>query len=159
LSFDEQEASKRGGDPGLKFNRVARAVRQIVVLQQELLGNRPVAGVRAMADIQRAATDVPAQPRAQAEDDIERSDLPDRERDRNDLNDLYDYDDRAYGDVVADVRQVLNISPAAGPDFPADVKAPVLRVPAGTHRKPNHRARLTASASAVGANARERGPP
>ena len=166
LTYDEREGLSRATDPGLKFNRIARAVRQIVVLQQELLGNRPVAGVRAVADIQPMAADSSVQPREHAEPDAERSDLPDRERpDRDDLNDLYDYDDRAYGEVVADVRRVLNFSPADGPDFPADVKAhassvsPSLRAPAGTQRKPNHRTRLTASASAVGANARERGPP
>ena len=51
----------------------------------------------------------------------ERSDLPDRERpDRNDLNDLYDYDDRAYGEVVADVRRVLDVSHRPMiPTFPA----------------------------------------
>jgi hypothetical protein len=122
-------------------------VRQIVVLQQELLGNRPVAGVRAVADMPVAnAKTADAEP-AHRETEIERNDLPDRERPERD--DLYDHDDRAYGEVVADVRQVLGVSPVASEDFPAP--AP--------HKPFKPRPYLTASASPVGANARERGPP
>ena len=161
LTYDEREGLSRATDPGLKFNRIARAVRQIVVLQQELLGNRPVAGVRAAADAPAAAAPTADAETADAEPtrrERERSDLRDRPE-RNDLNDLYDYDDRAYGEVVADVRQVLDVAPAEDEDFPAHVKAPAPRASAGNHRQPNRRAHLTASASAIGANARERGPP
>jgi len=152
LTYDEREGLSSRADPGFKFNRIARAVRQIVVLQQELLGLRPVAGLRAMADAPAAVAEIadaePARRETEPGDRPERNDLPDRERPERD--DLYDYDDRAYGEVVAGVKQVLGVAPVE-PEFRTSMPAPIK--PFKPHPRP------TASASAVGANARERGPP
>jgi hypothetical protein len=168
LTCAEQEAVGRGTDPAIKFVRVARAVRQIVVLQQEVLGLRPVAGVRVVAEKAADAIPSPAPspsepgglsptlPRGAGEglSDRTENDLADRERsDLSERDDLYDYDDRAFPEVVAGVRRTLGV--AQGP------VSGVSAVPAGVtgRGKARPRARLNASASAVGANARGRGPP
>jgi hypothetical protein len=153
LTFDERDGLARGTDPGLKFNRIARTVRQIVVLQQELLGNRPVAGIRAVADAPTAvARTTDAEP---AQRETERSDLADRERPER--NDLYDYDDRSFDQAVDGVRQTLGVSAAQDVAAEANASTPLPVIDGGN--EPRQRTWLNASASPRGANARGRGPP
>ncbi len=107
-------------DITLRFVRVARAVRQIVVLEQEMLGLRPVAGVRAAAAAVASSVGAAAEPDVAATDeaDDERGDFeragderPDFERcdlrDRPDPDDLDDYDDRPAEQVIAALRRDL----------------------------------------------------
>jgi hypothetical protein len=170
LTCNEQNPLARGADPAIKFVRVARAVRQAIVLQQELLGLRPVAGARAGIALAEAAhapsnpAPPPSQPlglgpalssgAGEGLSDRTENDLADRER--SDLDDLYDYDDRSFPEAIAGVRRTLGV--AHDPDF-AVAGADVAVAGANGGGKSRPCARLSASASAVGANARGRGPP
>jgi hypothetical protein len=122
LRLDEYENCDRRLDPGLKCIRLGRAVRQTVVLQQELLGLRAAPGARALAgrEAEIAAPEAEAAPKAEITEERpevrEREDF--RERDRNDTrdrDDTYDYDDRPYDQVIASIREGFRIPAEAAP--------------------------------------------
>jgi hypothetical protein len=145
---DEFESCDLKLDPAVKCIRLARAVRQTVVLQQEVLGLRPAPGVR-----MGAAEPVVAVATAEAvrdDDRVRREDMRDREN-LHDRDDTYDYDDRPYEDVIASIRETCKI--------PADAKPASKRratVPAATHEP--HVPAL-AGAAEPGVYRREHGPP
>ena len=148
---DEWESCDLKLDPAVKCIRLARAVRQTVVLQQEVLGLRAAPGVRMGAAEPVVAVAV-AEPE-QSDDRPRREDMRDRERDNlHDRADTYDYDDRPYDEVIASIRQTFKI--------PADAKPAAKRrraaVPAATVEP--HVAAL-AGAAEPGAYRREHGPP
>jgi hypothetical protein len=131
LTMAEQDAAVRC-DTGLRFVKIARAVRQIIVLEQETMGTRPMPPGRAAHEVPAAASrprteEKPAasasqasdaSPQAAAGEDAagepqrndtrERSDLRDRAdlRDREE-DDLYDYDDGPMEQVLAGLRKVV----------------------------------------------------
>jgi hypothetical protein len=107
----------------LRFIKVARSVRQIVVLEQETMGLRPMPVGRMAGTVAPAAErPSPSQPKAAGPlplpqageaidgDDRERSDIGDRE-----LDDLYDYDDGPLEQVLAGVRKALKVPASAAP--------------------------------------------
>jgi hypothetical protein len=154
LRLDEYENCDRTLDPGLKCLRLARAVRQTVVLQQELLGLRAAPGARALAGrkIEVAAPDAEVTIRETPEV-REREDF--RERDRNDTrdpDDTYDYDDRPYDQVIASIREEFKIPAKA---------APVNRVRSAVlpTAMPEPHVAALAGAQAPAPFRRERGPP
>ncbi len=159
LRRDERENCVQGIDPGFKAVRLARAVRQVIAQQQELLGLRPVPGARVAA----AARALDAEP-ASLPNDIrevdDRNDLRDREyddlRDRSDLDDYDDYDNRPYEQVMAsihdDLRRISNPRPMEA--APARKAA---TVPAGAEVR--FREVLLSSSAAPAPHRRERGPP
>jgi hypothetical protein len=154
LRLDEYENCDKTLDPGLKCIRLARAVRQTVVLQQELLGLRAAPGARALAgrESEVAAPDAEVTTRETPEV-REREDF--RERDRNDTrdpDDTYDYDDRPYDQVIASIREGFKI--------PAEA-APVKRVRSAVlpTAMPEPHVAALAGAQAPAPFRRERGPP
>jgi hypothetical protein len=154
LRLDEYENCDRTFDPGVKCIRLGRAVRQTVVLQQELLGLRAAPGARALVgrDIAVAAPEAEVTTRETPEV-REREDF--RERDRNDTrdpDDTYDYDDRPYEQVIASIREGFKIPAEAAP-----VKRVRSAVPPDAMPEP-HVAAL-AGAQAPTPFQRERGPP
>ncbi len=146
---DEFESCDLKLDPAVKCIRLARAVRQTIVLQQEVLGLRAAPGVRTPAA--EAAVAVAADEPARDDDRARREDMRDREN-PHDPDDTYDYDDRPYEDVIASIRETCKI--------PADAKPASKRrragVPAATFEP--HVAAL-AGAAEPGAYRREHGPP
>jgi hypothetical protein len=130
LTVAEQENAERG-DLSLKFVRTARSVRQIVVLEQETMGLRPIPEARAAArpspSHREAVGPSPGSSPGQAlsrdaeeRHDNERrepSDLKDRER--SDLDDLYDYDDGPLEQVLAGVRKALKVPAGFAPECSA----------------------------------------
>lgn len=145
---DEYESCDLKLDPAIKCIRLARAVRQTVVLQQEVLGLRLAPGARmgAAEPVVAVATTEPVRD----DDRVRREDMRDREN-LHDRDDTYDYDDRPYEDVIASIRETCKI--------PADGKpAPKRRagVPAATHEP--HVPTL-AGAAEPGAYRHEHGPP
>ena len=160
LRLDEYENCDKTLDPGMKCIRLGRAVRQTVVLQQELLGLRAAPGARALAgrETQLAAPEAEAAPEVETTPEEtpevrEREDF--RERDRNDTrdpDDTYDYDDRAYDQVIASIREGFKIPAEAAP-----VKRVRSAVLAGAMPEP-HVAAL-AGAQDPPPFRRERGPP
>lgn len=116
LRLDEYENCDRDIDPGIKCIRLARAVRQTVVLQQELLELRPAPGARALAgrEAEVAAPQVEAAPADEAPEVREREDFRDR-AETHDRDDTYDYDDRPYDQVIAAIREEFRIPAAAAP--------------------------------------------
>lgn len=154
LRLDEYENCDRTLDPGMKCLRLDRAVRQTVVLQQELLGLRAAPGVRALAGqaIEAVAPEAEAAP-VEKPEVREREDH--RERDRNDMrdpDDAYDYDDRSYDQVVAAIREEFGIPAETSPVkrvrpavLPSSLPAPHVAALAGARAPAPFR--------------RERGPP
>jgi hypothetical protein len=145
---DELESCDMKLDPAIKCIRLARAVRQTVVLQQEVLGLRPAPGARMGAAEPVVA--VAATEPARDDDRSRREDMRDREN-LHDRDDTYDYDDRPYEEVIASIRETFKI--------PADAKPVAKRraaVPAATFER--HVAAL-AGAAEPGAYRREHGPP
>jgi hypothetical protein len=119
LTMAEQE-NATPGDTLVRFVKVARSVRQIVVLEQETMGLRPMperrmaAAERPSSSQPKAAGPLPLPQAGEGQDgERERSDLADRERD--DLDDLYDYDDGPLEQVLAGVRKVLRVPASAAP--------------------------------------------
>jgi hypothetical protein len=154
LRLDEYEAADHSIDPAMKCIKLARAVRLSIVLQQELLGLRPVPGARLPA----AKDAIAEKPAADAPErelrDTETGDTESRETDReqlHDRDDTHDYDDRSYDEVVDAIRAEFEI-PAG---VPVAAKAP--RKPGGG--KPKIRDEILASASAAPAFRLEHGPP
>ena len=152
LRLDEYENCDKTIDPGMKCIRLGRAVRQTVVLQQELLGLRAAPGARALAGRE---TEVPA-PEVKTTEKTpeirEREEFRDRDRnDTRDPDDTYDYDDRPYDQVIASIRETFKI--------PAEA-APVKRVRSAVLPEaiPEHAA-VPAGAEAPAPFRRERGPP
>jgi hypothetical protein len=150
LRLDEYENCDRTLDPGMKCIRLGRAVRQTIVLQQELLGLRAAPGTRASAARRAEAEAAQAEPAAEGKPKIrEREDH--RDRDRNDIrdpDDIYDYDDRSYEQVIAAIREEFRI--------PADAKA-VGRIHSAVLPAPHVPA--LAGAQAFAPFRRGRGPP
>ena len=103
LSPEEEKAFK-GCDVALAYARVARAVRQIIVLEQEVMGLRDKHWLKHKPV--RAETAEPLHERA------ERPDRPERER----FDDYNDYDDYLKGtpaEIIAQVRAALMALPGA----------------------------------------------
>jgi hypothetical protein len=154
LRLDEYEAADHSIDPAMKCIKLARAVRLSIVLQQELLGLRPVPGARLPA-VKDATAEKPAAAAPERElRDTETADTETRETDReqlHDRDDTHDYDDRSYDEVIDAIRTEFEI-PAG---VPVAAKAP--RKPGGG--KPKIRTEILASASAPPAFRLEHGPP
>jgi len=153
LRLDEYENCDRSFDPGVKCIRLGRAVRQTVVLQQELLGLRAAPGARALAGRETEVAASEVETTEETPEVREREDF--RERDRNDTrdpDDTYDYDDRAYDQVIASIREGFKIPAEAAP-----VKRVRSTVLPGVTPEP-HVAAL-AGAQAPAPFRRERGPP
>ena len=134
-------------DVTLAFSRVARAVRQIIVLEQETAGVREMRVPRAVA---QRAPKAEAAPR-DAESDAPPSDTSisrpaDRDTEReaddltdpDDIDDYDDYDDYRSGpveEIAAQVRAELDAMPDAGrvarrlAEAPADMLAPLSSEP------------------------------
>src|SRR5579871_1073507 len=108
LLFREQEAFK-DVDVALAFSRVAKAVRQIIVLEQETAGLREMRVPRALAERAAAAEPDYGAPasRIDRDDVLERDDLSDRD-------DIDDYDHTSpIDEIIADVRADLDALPGA----------------------------------------------
>ena len=157
LRLDEYENCDRRLDPGVKCIRLGRAVRQTVVLQQELLGLRAAPGARALADREadtETAGGEATEAEAIAEETPEVREREDR-RDRNDTHDrddTYDYDDRPYEQVIAAIREEFRIPSNA---------APVKRVRSAVlpDAMPEPHIAALAGAQTPAPFRRERGPP
>ncbi len=155
LRYDEEKIFERGGDIFTGFARVSRAVRQIIVLEQEIFGLRQPPGMRAAANGNVSipqARSWTASERQENERDVERSDL----------NDLNDYNNGSIETVVACIRKSLGIEPEA------PVPAPSVRRVARSET--NHPVSESADRNASAASdeamdfrsaksARSRGPP
>ena len=114
LAADLQEPFK-DVDVALAFSRVARSVRQIIVLEQETAGVREMRVPRAL--VERAASEQAA---AAREPDngapVSRSVDRDLDRDPDDVDDYDDYDDYRSGpvaEIAAEVRAELDAMPGA----------------------------------------------
>jgi hypothetical protein len=154
LRLDEYENCDKTIDPGMKCLRLAKAVRQTVVLQQELLGLRAAPGARALAgrETRVSAPEAEAAPE-EAPEVHKREDHRDRDRDDlRDRDDTYDYDDRPYDQVIAAIREGFRI--------PAEA-APVKRVRSAVLpcAMPGPHVTALAGAQAPAPFRRERGPP
>ena len=99
LRFDEEKAFESSGDIFLGFARVSRAVRQIIVLEQEIFGLPQPPGLRAVNT---------NAPRATKPASAERDREDERDSERSDLNDLDDYDNGPTGEVMARIRKTLD---------------------------------------------------
>jgi hypothetical protein len=106
LRYDEEKIFERGVDIFTGFARVSRAVRQIIVLEQEIFGLRPPSGTRAAANGNAPATRDPYRTLS------ERS-FSECDTDRSDLNDLNDYDNGPIDVVVARIAKTLGVEPKA----------------------------------------------
>jgi hypothetical protein len=113
------EVSELAGKDGLlpRFFRTQRAVRQIIILEMELLGLRPA------PDRDRVRNDNAARKKRDG-DAKERPDRPD-----DDLRERSDYDTGPYDQVVERVRRELGTGAPANDPFapPPDRKAPERR--------------------------------
>lgn len=148
LRLDEYEACDKDIDPGIKCIRLGRAVRQTIVLQQELLGLRPAPGARMSA----ARKEIVAEEPEQDDDHPPREDMRDRERENlHDGDDTYDYDDRPYDQVIASIRDTFKIPAEAKPA--SKRRAPI---PAATPEAP---VAALAGGAEPAAYSREHGPP
>jgi len=165
LRLDEYENCDKTIDPGMKCIRLGRAVRQTVVLQQELLGLRAAPGARALAgrETQVAAPEVEAALEVETAEETpevrEREDLRERERDRNDTrdpDDTYDYDDRAYDQVIAAIREGFKIPADAEPEKPVRSTVPPSAM---LDAMPEPHIAALAGARPPAPFRRERGPP
>jgi len=163
LRLDEYENCDKTLDPGMKCIRLGRAVRQTVVLQQELLGLRAAPGARALAgrEMQVATPEAEAGPEVETAEETpevrEREDHRDRDRnDTRDPDDTYDYDDRPYDQVIASIRQSFKIPAEAAPVKP--VRSTVLPG-AMLDTMPGPHVAALAGAEAPPPFRRERGPP
>ncbi len=139
------------------FVQVARAVRQIIVLEQELLGQRPVPVARAAAA--RPADTQPAVSNRRAPNQSADSDL----RERSDLDDLNDYDDRSFQQVLSGIHEALDLPvPMTAMEALAARAAPAVAAKtlafAAAAPKSWARSHLTAS-TALATPRHERGPP
>jgi len=153
LRLDEYENCDKTLDPGLKCIRLGRAVRQTVVLQQELLGLRAAPAARALAGRETEVAASEVETTEETPEVREREDF--RERDRNDTrdpDDTYDYDDRAYDQVIAKIRRTFKIPAEAAPA--KRVRSAVLPIPLLEPRVP-----ALAGAEDSAPFRRERGPP
>ncbi|HTJ64872.1 MAG TPA: hypothetical protein VL899_13795, partial [Alphaproteobacteria bacterium] len=146
LRDHEYEACDHKIDPAMKCVRLARAVRQSIVLQQELLGLRPAPGMRFGAgkdaatektvadELERSVAEAPDS----ADEAVEREDLRDRD-------DSYDYDDRPYDEVVDSIRAKFKIpadmaaKPAASANTPANTRSDRAKTIAGGGAVPSSR--------------------
>jgi hypothetical protein len=146
---DEFESCDLKLDPAVKCIRLARAVRQTVVLQQEVLGLRPAPGARMGAVVSEDVAEVSAEP-ARDDDRQRREDMRDREN-LHDRDDTYDYDDRPYEDVIASIRETCKI--------PADAKSASKRRAVVPAVVPETHVAALAGAAEPGAYRREHGPP
>jgi hypothetical protein len=105
------------GDTGLRFTRIARAVRQIIVMEQELMGLRPVPTPRtgaarpapAAASAESPTSTAAASGNTGAGEAPEPNDLRDRSdlRDRPDTHDYDDHDDYDRGPYEQVLERVL----------------------------------------------------
>ncbi len=182
LSVDEAKPLIGRGSVVNEFLRVARAVRQIIVLEQELEGLRPAPDRDATPKQRETPAGQPGAKRigAHGESDDERDDLD-------------DYDKGPLDRVVARVRKALKVAPPADDPFapPADrpprpqsetavgrtaggkgpprahppravsmPPAPVAKTPRGGNFRPKRDALMRGAASrALGPMNRGRGPP
>ena len=110
LLFKEEPAFK-DVDVALAFSRVAKAVRQIIVVEQETAGLREMRVPRAVAE--RAAPAEPQEPefgaqasRIDRDADLDHEDL----RDRNDID---DYSSAPVQEIMTGVRAELDALPGA----------------------------------------------
>ena len=147
---DEFESCDLKLDPAIKCIRLARAVRQTIVLQQEVLGLRPAPGVRMGAAVSEEVAEVVAVEPVRDEPRERREDMRDREN-LHDRDDTYDYDDRPYDEVIASIRETFKI--------PADAKPAAKRRAGVPPVVPEAHAASLAGAAEPGAYRREHGPP
>lgn len=147
---DEWESCDLKLDPAVKCIRLARAVRQTVVLQQEVLGLRAAPGVRNFAAVSEAAAEIAAAEPVR-EDDRERREYMRDHENLHDRDDTYDYDDRPYEEVIASIRETFKI--------PADAKPASKRRKAVPAAMPEPHIAALAGATEPGAYRREQGPP
>jgi hypothetical protein len=122
LRQDEREGGMAEGDNVLDLVRISRAVRQIIVLQEEILGlrERPVRrapGARNPGAPTATAADPVEAAMAQSRNVAETSDIRDRS-DLNDYDDLDDYDHRDGETVFKAVREVVEDQTLALYAFP-----------------------------------------
>jgi hypothetical protein len=123
LSLPDTKALIGGGSVVNELVRAMRAVRQVIVLEQELTGERP-------------APDRDAEPRkreARSRDGADGSEASDGESERGDLDDLNDYDNGPLDQVIARVRKALRIAAPADDPFapPAERKRREDAAPSG----------------------------
>jgi len=152
LRDHEYEACDHKIDPAMKCVRLARAVRQSIVLQQELLGLRPAPGMRFGAgkdaaakktvadELERETSEAPDS----ADEAVEREDLRDRD-------DSYDYDDRPYDEVVDSIRAEFKI--------PADAAAAPKNALNGIANAPTVRQTILAGGAVASTHRLVHGPP
>jgi hypothetical protein len=154
LRNHEYEACDHKIDPAMKCVRLARAVRQSIVLQQELLGLRLTPGMRFAAATAAAAekTVADALERAVAETPDRADEACERE-DLRDRDDTYDYDDRPYDEVVEAIRAEF--------ELPADAGVAVTPKPAanGIAIVPTVRQQTPAGGTAASTHRLVHGPP
>ena len=108
LRLDEYEACNKSADPAIQCVRLARAVRQTIVLQQELLGLRLAPGMRHAAAKEGVAEKTATPER----EDVDAPDLNDEAHEREELHDrddTDDYDGRPYHEVVDSIRAEFKI--------------------------------------------------
>jgi len=106
LLFREQEAFK-DVDVALAFSRVAKAVRQIIVLEQETAGLREMRVPRALAERAESREPEYGAPASRIDRDDVRDDLSDRD-------DIDDYDHTSpIEEIIAEVRADLDALPGA----------------------------------------------
>jgi len=111
LRMDEENAFSPDIDAPLAFARLSRAVRQIIVLEQEIMGLRPVARSPVNADPANAPANANVAASA-PEPSRNAGDRTEDERDRGDLNDLDDYDRGPIEDVVGRIKSALGVGSA-----------------------------------------------
>ena len=141
----EERAFLDAGDICLGFARVTRAVRQIIVLEQEMLGLREPPVARAVGRNSAAHSTESAAPPA-ADPVGDRTDPPDTDRERNDLNDLDDYDRGPADAVVAQIRSTLGLAEAPPPPAPP-ARGGVINRACASSPPPRRQRRLFASRS------------
>jgi hypothetical protein len=170
------------GDTGLRFVKIARAVRQIVVLEQEIMGLRPAPARRAAASAGTAketgapeAGPSPSQPEAPgphprvepgAGSLPQASERHERERrdpdDYDDYDDTDDYSDAPIGQVIAQMhaalKAIIDRNTRDRPDEPADDPAKTGERP-GFEPEGRSSPQTAQETAGGGAAQRERGPP
>ena len=119
LSPEETQAFK-GCDAALAFSRVARAVRQIIVLEQEVMGLREKHWLKDKP----AAKEEAAERAEPVHERVERLDRPERRERFDDYNDYDDYFKGTPAEIIAQVRAELMALPSAALVMAAREAAP-----------------------------------
>ena len=117
LSLPETKALIGGGSVATELVRVSRAVRQVIVLEQELTGLRPAPDRDAELRSSEAGAREASARETGAGDSADSREPSESERDRPDPNDIDDYDKGPLDQVIARIRKAVRLAAPADDPF------------------------------------------